>query len=225
MGDPKRFRKKYGTPRHPWNATAIELERGLTKEYGLKNKKEIYRMNSILKRYKDRAKKFIAIKSAQGEKEKNQMMEKLQKDGLVQAGAGLDNVLSLGIKDILERRLQSQVYRRGLARTMKQARQFIVHRQIMVGEKKITSPSYTVSKAEEELIRFDPNSPLSKEEHPERAVLAKGVKEEAEKLRKETEALKQRRWGKRGGERRRREEKKGERKERGRKPKKDEEKK
>lgn len=168
MGDPKKLRKKYKTPIHPWKAESIEAEKGLKKEYGLVNKKEIWKMGSILKKYKDLAKKVIAVKTEQGEKEKRQMIEKLQKLGLIAEGAKLDDVLSLEVKDIIERRLQSLVFRLGLARSMKQARQFIVHRHIIVKDKKITFPSYIVSREEEGQIRFDEGSSLSKEDHPER---------------------------------------------------------
>lgn len=163
---------------HPWVTEAIKTEGELKKEHGLKNKREIWKMGSLLKKYKDLAKKLIAIKTGQGEKEKKQMMEKLQKWGLVGTEAKLDDVLGLGIKDIMGRRLQSLVFRKRLARSMKQARQFIVHRQMMVGGRKITSPSYMVSREEEEQIRFDPNSSLSKEDHPERIRLEKAIEEE-----------------------------------------------
>lgn len=185
MGDPKKLKKKYATPRHPWIAERIEAERELTKEYGLKNKKEIYKMGSVLKKYKDIAKKLIAVKTAQGEKEKKQMLDKLQKQGLVKADASSDEVLSLEMKDIMERRLQSLVFRKGLAKTMNQARQFIIHRHIMVGDKKITFPSYLVAKDEEPLIRFCQSSSLSQEDHPERPSLQKEIKEEIKLIKKE----------------------------------------
>ena len=41
MGNPKRHRKKYSTPAHPWQRARIEEERELSKEYGFKNKKEM----------------------------------------------------------------------------------------------------------------------------------------------------------------------------------------
>ena len=34
MGDPKKLRKKYEPPRHPWQASRIESEKILFKEYG-----------------------------------------------------------------------------------------------------------------------------------------------------------------------------------------------
>ncbi|MDP7610203.1 MAG: 30S ribosomal protein S4, partial [Candidatus Woesearchaeota archaeon] len=44
MGDPKKQRKKYSKPSHPWQTERIEVEKVLMKEYGLKNKKEIWRV-------------------------------------------------------------------------------------------------------------------------------------------------------------------------------------
>jgi small subunit ribosomal protein S4 len=173
MGDPKKFRKKYKTPMHPWNAENIRVEKELSQEYGLKNKKEIWVINSVLKKYKGLAKKLIAVKTEQGEKEKKQMMEKLQQLGLIEEGAELDNVLSLEVKDIMERRLQSLVFRKGLSRSMNQARQFITHRHVMVGDKKITFPSKIISREEEDKITFDGHSSLNDEEHPERVQLEK----------------------------------------------------
>jgi small subunit ribosomal protein S4 len=190
MGDPKRFRRKYSTPSHPWNKARIEAERELAQLYGLQNKKEQWRMNSILKRYKDQAKKLIADTTKQGEKEKKQMVEKLVRYGLVTPNAELDDILGIDIKNVMERRLQTLVFRRGLARTPKQARQFIVHRHITIGDKKITSPSYLVSKEEEPLIAFTAQSPLHDEAHPER------LPTESEEIKKELEKTKPKDSGK-----------------------------
>ena len=110
--------------------------------------------------------------------------------GLIQAGAELDNVLDLNIKDVMERRLQSLVFRQGFARSMKQARQFITHRQIMVGDKKITFPSFIVSQEEESQIKFDPRSTLSQEDHPERIDPNQDIKKEAELIKKEKKSSK-----------------------------------
>lgn len=185
MGDPKKFRKKYESPRHPWNKTAIETERVLVREYGLKKKLEIFIANSYLRRYKNLAKHLIATKTVQAEKEKTQILGKLHHKGFLSAGAGLDEILGLGLKDVLERRLQSQVARHGLARSMSQARQFITHRHILVGNKEITSPSYLVSRAEESLIQFKLNSALSAAEHPERVTLVREAKAEQAAEKKE----------------------------------------
>lgn len=174
MGDPKPLRKKYNTPRHPWIRLNIESERVVTKEYGLVKKKEIYIANSFIKKYRDIAKRLIATRTLpQAQKEKEQIINKLQELGLLPAGAELEQILGLELKDVLFRRLQSVVYRKGLARSMKQARQFITHRHVMVGEQEISSPSYLVSLAEEGAVAFKQRSALADAGHPERVILTK----------------------------------------------------
>ncbi|MEM2765749.1 MAG: S4 domain-containing protein, partial [Candidatus Caldarchaeum sp.] len=52
------------------------------------------------------------------------------------------------------RRLQTIVFRLGLAKTIFHARQLISHGKVYVGGKKVTAPSYHVLKGEEETIRL-----------------------------------------------------------------------
>ena len=180
MGDPKKLRKKYSTPVHPWKKTAIDAGRIIRKEYGLRNRKEILIATSFLKKYKDIAKRLIADNTAQGEREKKQMLDKLQGLGLLSSGIELEHVLSLELKDILERRVQSLLFRKGLARSMNQARQFIVHRHVVTGNKCITFPSYLMTVVEENQLGFKTKSNLSDVDHPERSNPAKEIQEEAE---------------------------------------------
>ncbi len=175
MGDPKQLRKKYNTPRHPWIRANIESERVVTKDYGLVKKKEIHIANSFIKKYRDIAKRLIATRTIpQAQKEKEQILGKLQELGLLPTGAELEQILGLELKDVLSRRLQSVVYRKGLARSMKQARQFITHRHVTVSDQEISSPSYLVSLAEEGTVSFKEKSALADAEHPERVILVKG---------------------------------------------------
>jgi len=83
---------------------------------------------------------------------------------------------------VMDRRLQTQVFSKGFARSTKQARQFITHGHVMIGEKKITIPSYLVKQDEENLIRFDERSSLTSPDHPERTI----VKKEKPEVKKET---------------------------------------
>ncbi len=191
MGDPRKFRKKYTTPSHPWNKQAIDAEKILVREFGLAKKQEIYSANSFIKKYRQIAKGLIVNKSAQGEKEKLQIMGKLARLGLLPAGAALSDVLGLETKDLLERRLQTIVYKKGLARSVKQARQFITHRHVMVGDKEITAPSYLVSKEEEAQITFKNKSALSSEDHPERVDPNQDIKEEVAEIKKEAAEVKE----------------------------------
>lgn len=168
MGDPKKHRKKYSKPRHPWEGERIKEEKVLKSEYGLKNKKEIWKMRSLFKKVADEAKHLTALKGEQAEKEKKQLLGRLSRLGLIKASGDLNAVLGLNIKAFLDRRLQTMVFKKGLAGSISQARQFITHEHISVRNKKITSPSYIISLDEESKISFSPTSALSREDHAER---------------------------------------------------------
>ncbi len=168
MGHPKKQKKKFSRPEHPWRAARIELERPLMKEYGLQNKKEIWKADSILRKFKRQAKSLIAKESEQAKKEEKQLIDKAVKLNLINENGKIDDILSLDVKNILDRRLQTFVYKKNLAKTAKQARQFIVHGHINVNNTKIDVPSYLVLKDQEHLINFNPKSSLHNEEHPER---------------------------------------------------------
>lgn len=177
MGDPRKQRKKYRTPAHPWQRLRIEEEKVILRDYGLKNKTEIWRMHSQLKNYAQQAKHLNALSSKESDKERLQLLQKLRKIGILKPTSRLDDVLSLTLKDILERRLQTIVYRKGLSKSVKEARQFITHKHIKVNEHKITSPSYIVKVDEEDKIIFAENSPLNDINHPKRVLEKTEVKE------------------------------------------------
>jgi small subunit ribosomal protein S4 len=170
MGDPHKTKSKYSRPAQPWQKERIEEERTLVREYGLKNKTEIYKTVSRLKTFADLAKKLIAARGDQAEKEKQQLLSRLARLGLIKSGAQLDDVLGLQLKNMLERRLQTMIVRKGLARSMNQARQFIVHEHIMVGNRAVSAPSYHVPVGEEGSLAFISNSTLASASHPERAL-------------------------------------------------------
>ena len=179
MGDPKTQKKKYMTPGHPWQKERIERESKLMKEYGIKNKKELWKMDTSRKKLSVQVKAMIADQTPQAEIEKKQMVEKLFKLGyLGTENSDFDDVLSIGIKDILERRLQTLVFKKKIANSISQARQFIVHCHITVAGKKVTSPSHITTRGEEATIQFSLDSPFNAADHPEvnkEKELVKGV--------------------------------------------------
>lgn len=169
MGDPRKIRAKYSGPSHPWQRKRIEEEKIILDDFGLKNKKEIWKMQSRLRSFKVQAKALTARKDEQSKKEEKALLVKLYNLGMVDEGVSVEKILDLSIHDILNRRLQSMVFKQNLAHSMKQARQFIVHGHIMVGEDTIDVPSYIVKRAEEPKIKFADVSSLKDPEHPERA--------------------------------------------------------
>jgi len=188
MGDPKKNRKKYSTPSHPWQATRLKEEGELVEKFGLKNKKEVWKMTYIIKKFKGQAKSLIASTTPQAEKEKKQLIAKLIKLNLVSDNATLDDVLGLKIESIFERRLQTFVFKLGLAKSIGQARQFIIHGHVAVNGKRVNVPSFLVLKDKESKIAFYPNSNLSREDHPERLTkkLEQDLKKEKEHFKEET---------------------------------------
>lgn len=191
MGDPKKQRKKYDTPQHPWEGRRIEEERGLKLEYGLKNKKEIWKASTLLRKIKEQARRLISAETEQAKKEEKQLIEKLVKLNLVGEDAKVDDILGIDLKKLLDRRLQTCVFKKNLAKSIKQARQFISHKHIMVKDHTVNIPSYLVKKDEENKVCFNPVSNLSKSDHPERAPPEKKAKsKEVRLLRKPVEKVK-----------------------------------
>ena len=91
---------------------------------------------------------------------------------MIASDAKLDDILSLSTEDILNRRLQAQVYYKGLAISMKQARQFVTHGKIVIGNQKVTIPSYPLSRDEEEQLTWHPSCPwIDNSEHPIRKAI------------------------------------------------------
>lgn len=188
MGDPRKIRKKFETPSHPWIQSRIEDERRLKKEFGTRSKKEIWRAEYLLKKFKTQAKKLILLRTQQATLETELLFKKIKDLGLVEGEVDFDAILGLKVDDILGRRLQSIVYKKGLARSVTQARQFITHEHILVDGKIITSPGYFVTTSQEASVAFATTSSLFSEDHPERASKQRlaELQEAKEKAKKET---------------------------------------
>jgi len=177
MGSPRKQRKKFSKPAHPWQKERILEEKELLKGYGLNRKYEIWKMGSILKNFTRQAKNLITTENPQVEIEKNQLLTKLSSLGLTDKDAKIEDVLSLTLKDIMERRLQTLVYRKNMASSINQARQFIVHEHVSLGDKTITAPSYLVPLEEEGIIQFSQGSAFANASHPIRTSVKKEEKQ------------------------------------------------
>ena len=160
--------KFYETPNHPYQGERIADESNLKGRYGLKNKEELWRAQSELRGYRREARKLLG--STEGtDLEAEEFLARLKRYGILNEQDQLDDVLSLDVTDVLERRLQTVVYRKGYANTPEQARQFIVHGHIELDGQRVTRPSMKVEASVESSVGFDDNSSLSDDLHPERA--------------------------------------------------------
>lgn len=173
MGNISKLRKKYTTPAHPWQKSRIVEEKKIIKDYGLKNHKELWIMKSFIENAKSQAKTLIPLNTEQSKKEEKQLLDKLTRMGLLNPNSSITDVLNLNVDDVLNRRLQTVVFKKKMAKSMKQARQMIVHGHVLVNNEKITSPSYLVRVDEESTVEFSPKSPFYSEDHPERTIPVK----------------------------------------------------
>ncbi|MAT48453.1 MAG: 30S ribosomal protein S4 [Euryarchaeota archaeon] len=174
MGHPKFSRPKFDTPKHPWKRARIDEEHDISARHGLKNMKEIWKARSQLRRMRQQAMKLIGkvdASHAHWMKEKEDLLQSLIRRGILSEESTIDDILTLNVEDILNRRLQARVYAKGLASSMKQARQLVTHGHITVAEQKITIPSYAVSREEEELIAYHLSSKLNDEGHVLREII------------------------------------------------------
>ena len=155
MGKPKFSRKIYEKPSHPWQADRIKQENELVKKYGLKNKREIWKAQTRLRKYRGQARELLAkvqTGEAQSKKESTQLLMHLNRMSILPANSTLDDVLALDTESILGRRLQTLTYLKGFSSTPNQARQLITHGHILVGDHKVTIPGYMITKEEEDEI-------------------------------------------------------------------------
>jgi len=180
MGHPKFSRPKFDTPKHPWKKARIDEEHDISARHGLKNMKEIWKARSQLRRMRQQAMKLIGKVDASHPhwmKEKEDLLHSLIRKGILSEESTIDDILTLNVEDILNRRLQYRVYAKGLASSMKQARQLVTHGHITVAEQKITIPSYAITREEEDLIAYHLSSKLNDESHVLREIIDGRVSE------------------------------------------------
>jgi len=173
MGDPKRRRPKAQAPRKVWDSDRIKEESTLRREYGLRRTRELWTTMAGLKSLRNAARQLLSL-GDEGERRGRTLVEKLKRIGIAKKDISLDDILALSVRDFLERRLQTLVLKRGLARTPAQARQLIVHGFISVGGRRVNIPSYVVTAKEESTISYFKAIDISppeeeKKEKPSRA--------------------------------------------------------
>jgi len=142
----KKLKKTYDTPNTGWNEERMEREEGLMEDYGLKNKKELYKAQNKLRSFRSEARKLIAQDDEEAEQE---IIDRANDLGLIKSNAGLEALLTLNITDILDRRIQSAVERKGYANSIQHARQLVVHGHIYKDGKKVDAPGYLLTQEEE----------------------------------------------------------------------------
>jgi small subunit ribosomal protein S4 len=154
----KKKKKLYKKPKRPFDKTRIDNENKLVKEFGLKNKKEIWKAEAKIKKMREKAKKLISSEP----EEQKKLFDRLNKLGLEVKSVG--DVLALEVQDYLQRRLQSVLVNKKIVSTPKTARQLIVHKKVLINNNAVNSPSYIVSRDLEDKITLKVSKSKKKKE-------------------------------------------------------------
>ena len=144
----KRKHKIYSRPKRPFDKARIEEEGVIKKKYGLKNKKEIWKADAKVKVMRQKAKKLIKASP----EEQKALFSRLQKIGL--NVSSISDVLGLDKTNYLDRRLQTIVFNKRIAPTVRTARQMITHKKILVNGSVVDTPSYIVPVSFEKSIEL-----------------------------------------------------------------------
>ena len=160
MGDPKYPRKAWRKPKRPLNYELKMEELQTLGTFGLRTKRELWKAHTELSRVRQQARSLLALTQKVRAEKEPILLKSLARIGLISSDATLDDVLNLKPTDLLARRLQTIVSNKLGFKTPYQARQAVIHGHIMVGDRKIDIPSYTVTVEEEGSVHFTPESKI-----------------------------------------------------------------
>ena len=159
MGDPRKIRKLYKPPRNPWVSDQLSQELNLLGVYGLRTKRELWKAQTMLSTVKKTARNMLSAAPEVRAVREPELLNSLNTLGLA-SDATLDDVLGLTVENILDRRLQSLVLKKGFANSIHHARQVITHRHVVIGSQIVTIPSYLVKNNEEDSISLREGSTI-----------------------------------------------------------------
>ena len=157
-------KKSYSRPKRPFDKSRIEEEGKIKEEYGLKNKKEIWKAEAKINSMREKAKNLISS----SQEEQKALFDRIGKMGI--KVNSIPDILALDKKDYLEQRLQTILVKKKLATTVKSARQLITHKKVLVDGKIVNSPSYIVPVGLREKISLKEKTKKNKEKHIENKI-------------------------------------------------------
>ena len=165
---PTIYSKVYSTPRRAFEKSRLDQELKLIGEFGLRNKREVWRVKLQLAKIRKAARELLTLEEKDPRRlfEGNALLRRLVRIGVLDEGKmKLDFVLGLKIEDFLERRLQTQVFKLGLSKSIHHARVLIAQRHIRVRQQIVNVPSFVVRLDSQKHIDFSTTSPFGGGRH------------------------------------------------------------
>ncbi|ETN81469.1 ribosomal protein S4 [Necator americanus] len=151
------------SPRRPFEKERLDQELKLIGEFGLKNKREVWRVKYTLAKVRKAARELLTLEEKDPKRlfEGNALLRRLVRIGVLpEDRMKLDYILGLRVEDFLERRLQTQVFKLGLAKSIHHARVLIRHSHIRVRRQVVDVPSFIVRLDSQKHIDFSLKSPF-----------------------------------------------------------------
>eukprot|EP01028_Stygiella_incarcerata_P001338 TRINITY_DN1225_c0_g1_i2.p1 TRINITY_DN1225_c0_g1~~TRINITY_DN1225_c0_g1_i2.p1 ORF type:complete len:194 (-),score=47.80 TRINITY_DN1225_c0_g1_i2:144-725(-) len=151
------------TPGRPFEKERIDRELKLCGQFGLRCKREVWRPAYTLAKLRKAARELLTLdpKDPRRVFEGGALLRRMTRVGVLdESKQALDYVLGLKVEDLLERRLQTVVLKRGLAKSIHHARVLIRHGHIAVGRQVVNVPSFVVRKDSEQHVDFASISPF-----------------------------------------------------------------
>ncbi len=176
MGDPRKQKKKYVAPKKPFDSDRFEQELQMVGVYGLRNKKELWKHKTELSNYRRQARNLLALPVSERALHERELVTKLARLGILTTEPTLDHVLDLTMEDLLERRLQTVVFRKGLASSMHHARQIVTHGHIALDAARVDTPQRLITVAEGDRLQYTTKSALNDASHPARIAASDAAK-------------------------------------------------
>ncbi len=166
MGGKKSYQnygKTFRKPKRSFEKERLDAEMKIVGEYGLKNKREVWRVQYAMAKIRTAARHLLTMddKSEARMFQGEALLRRMVRLGLLlESEKKLDYLLGLTTAKMMERRLQTKVFKLGLAKSVHHARTLIRQRHIRVGKQICDIPSFLVRLDSEKHIDFALTSPF-----------------------------------------------------------------